>query len=57
MYEAVGKHAENDKRYFTRAAVRANQLRDTLPTAEYLISEADRVVNDILDAMEIVRQQ
>ncbi|OXV08859.1 hypothetical protein Egran_03379, partial [Elaphomyces granulatus] len=46
VYEAVGKGPENDKaadkRYFTRAVVRPGRLRDDIPTAEYLISEADR---------------
>ena len=54
MYEAIGKNAENDKRYFTRATVRTGQLRDSLPTAEFMIAEADRLMTDILDAMEIV---
>ncbi|KAK3720002.1 acetyl-coenzyme-A carboxylase [Vermiconidia calcicola] len=53
MYEAVGKNAENDRRYFTRATVRPGQLRDNVPTAEYMISEADRLMNDILDALEL----
>ncbi|KAK3050680.1 acetyl-coenzyme-A carboxylase [Extremus antarcticus] len=54
MYEAIGKNADNDKRYFTRAAVRTSQLRDTnMPTAEYVISEADKLMSDILDALEI----
>ena len=54
LYEAVGKNAENDRRYFARATVRPSQLRDAVPTAEYMISEADRLMTDILDAMEIV---
>ena len=54
MYEAVGKGAESDRRYFTRAVVRPGRLRDEIPTAEYLISEADRLMNDILDALEII---
>jgi len=54
VYEAVGKGAENDKRYFTRAVVRPGRLREEIPTAEYLISEADRLVTDIFDALEIV---
>ena len=54
VYEAVGKGAENDKRYFTRAVVRPGRLREDIPTAEYLVSEADRLMNDILDAMEII---
>ncbi|KAK5154946.1 hypothetical protein LTR04_005927 [Oleoguttula sp. CCFEE 6159] len=54
IYEAIGKGAENDKRYFTRAVVRPGRLRDNIPTAEYMISEADRLMTDILDAMEII---
>ncbi|KAL8762257.1 MAG: hypothetical protein Q9184_001705 [Pyrenodesmia sp. 2 TL-2023] len=59
VYEAVGKTSGDsdkavDKRYFTRAVVRPGRLRDDIPTAEYLISEADRLMNDILDALEII---
>ncbi|KAI9670036.1 MAG: acetyl-coenzyme-A carboxylase [Caeruleum heppii] len=54
VYEAVGKDVETDKRYFTRAVVRPGRLRDEIPTVEYLISEADRLMNDILDALEII---
>lgn len=58
VYEALGKGSGNekvtDKRYFTRAVVRTGRLRDEIPTAEYLISEADRLMNDILDALEII---
>lgn len=54
IYEAVGKGAENDKRYFTRAVVRPGRLREEIPTAEYMISEADRLMTDILDSLEII---
>ncbi|KAI9809983.1 MAG: acetyl-coenzyme-A carboxylase [Pycnora praestabilis] len=54
VYEAIGKDVESDKRYFTRAVVRPGRLRDEIPTAEYLISEADRLMTDILDALEII---
>ncbi|WEW57838.1 acetyl-coenzyme-A carboxylase [Emydomyces testavorans] len=58
VYEAVGKRPAKeeaaDKRYFTRAVVRPGRLRDDIPTAEYLISEADNLMNDILDALEII---
>ncbi|KAL7800619.1 acetyl-CoA carboxylase [Trichoderma afarasin] len=54
VYEAVGKTVDSDKRYFTRAVIRPGRLRDEIPTAEYLISEADRVINDIFDALEII---
>ncbi|TVY80028.1 Acetyl-CoA carboxylase [Fusarium oxysporum f. sp. cubense] len=54
VYEGIGKNVDTDKRYFTRAVIRPGRLRDEIPTAEYLISEADRVVNDIFDALEII---
>ena len=58
VYEALGKGSDGekavDKRYFTRAVVRPGRLRDDIPTADYLISEADRLMNDILDALEII---
>jgi acetyl-CoA carboxylase/biotin carboxylase 1 len=54
IYEAVGKGAESDKRYFLRAVVRSGRLREEIPTAEYMISETDRLMTDILDALEIV---
>lgn len=54
VYEAIGKESPSDKRYFTRAVVRPGRLRDEIPTADYLISETDRLVNDILDALEII---
>ncbi|KAI1818844.1 acetyl-CoA carboxylase, partial [Poronia punctata] len=54
VYEAIGKGVETDKRYFTRAVIRPGRLRDDIPTAEYLVSETDRVINDIFDALEII---
>ncbi|KAF1816101.1 hypothetical protein P152DRAFT_470153 [Eremomyces bilateralis CBS 781.70] len=54
IYEAVGKDAPQDKRYFTRAVVRPGRLREDIPTAQYLASEADRMFGDIFDALEII---
>ncbi|KAG0126309.1 acetyl-CoA carboxylase [Tuber indicum] len=54
VYEVYGKEVQRDKRYFTRAVVRQGRLRNEIPTADYLISETDRLVNDILDALEII---
>ncbi|KAI0480066.1 acetyl-CoA carboxylase [Xylariaceae sp. FL0804] len=54
VYEGVGKGVESDKRYFTRAVIRPGRLRDDIPTAEYLVSEADRVITDIFDALQII---
>ncbi|KAI1611633.1 acetyl-CoA carboxylase [Exophiala viscosa] len=58
IYEAIGKGEDRDKvvdkRYFTRAVVRPGRVKDEIPTAEYLISETDRLVNDICDALEVI---
>ena len=54
VYEAVGKGAGNDKRYFVRAVIRPGRLREDIPTVEYMTSEADRLLIDILDALEII---
>ncbi|THZ98158.1 acetyl-CoA carboxylase acc1 [Aureobasidium pullulans] len=54
IYEAIGKGVDNDKRYFTRAVVRPGRVRDDISTVEYMISEADRLMTDILDALEII---
>ena len=58
IYEAFSKGEDRDKvvdkRYFTRAVVRPGRLKDEIPTAEYLIAETDRLVNDICDALEII---
>jgi acetyl-CoA carboxylase / biotin carboxylase 1 len=58
VYEAIGKSSESDratdKRYFTRAVVRPGRLKEEVPTADHIISETDRLVNDICDALEII---
>ncbi|KAL2134647.1 hypothetical protein VTI74DRAFT_11225 [Chaetomium olivicolor] len=56
VYEGIAKESsvDIDRRFFTRAVIRPGRLRDEIPTAEYLISEADRVINDIFDALEII---
>ncbi|PVH91869.1 hypothetical protein DM02DRAFT_702585 [Periconia macrospinosa] len=54
IYEAVGKGAETDKRYFLRAVVGPSCLQEDSSAAEYMISEIERLITDILDALEIV---
>ncbi|KAJ1656041.1 acetyl-coenzyme-A carboxylase [Dispira simplex] len=54
MYYAVGKQNVSDCRFFVRALVRPGRLNSPYQTVEYLISEGDRLLNDILDALEIV---
>ncbi|ORZ00046.1 acetyl-CoA carboxylase [Lobosporangium transversale] len=54
VYYAVGKENTSDCRFFVCALVRPGRLRSSVRTADYLISETDRLLNDILDALEIV---
>ncbi|KAG4305746.1 hypothetical protein PORY_000656 [Pneumocystis oryctolagi] len=54
IYRAIGKEAPGDKRFFIRALVRPGKLTNKIPTSEYLISETNHLVSDILDALEII---
>ena len=54
VYKAEGKDVTSDVRFFVRAVVRPPRVRDEIPTSEYLISETDRLLNDILDALQIL---
>jgi len=57
IYHAVARENQLDNRFFIRALVRPGRLRGSMSTAEYLISETDRLVTSILDALEIVRAE
>lgn len=55
VYEAVAKNSSGiDKRYFTRGIVRTGSVRDDITAPEYLISEAHRLISDILDTLEVI---
>ena len=54
IYHAIARENQLDNRFFIRALVRPGRLRGSMSTAEYLISETDRLVTSILDALEIV---
>jgi acetyl-CoA carboxylase/biotin carboxylase 1 len=54
VYEAVAKNSSSDKRFFTRGIVRPGRIRDDISTPSYLISEANRLMTDILDALEVI---
>lgn len=54
VYEAVGKNAPSDKRFFTRGIIRTGIIRDEISISEYLIAECNRLMSDILDALEII---
>jgi acetyl-CoA carboxylase/biotin carboxylase 1 len=57
VYHAVARENQLDNRFFIRALVRPGRLRGTMSTAEYLISETDRLVTSVLDALEVVSAQ
>ncbi|CDS10010.1 hypothetical protein LRAMOSA02687 [Lichtheimia ramosa] len=54
VYYAVAKENPSDCRFFIRALVRPGRVKDSMRTADYLISESDRLLTDILDTLEIV---
>ncbi|KAJ3296515.1 acetyl-coenzyme-A carboxylase [Borealophlyctis nickersoniae] len=54
VYHAVGKKNSSDTRFFVRAIVYPGQVLSTVTTHEFLVSEGNRILTDILDALEIV---
>jgi acetyl-CoA carboxylase/biotin carboxylase 1 len=54
IYHGVARENQLDHRFFIRALIRPGRLRDNMNTADYLISETDRRVTSILDALEVV---
>ncbi|KAF9244091.1 acetyl-CoA carboxylase [Melanogaster broomeanus] len=57
IYHAVARENQLDNRFFVRALVRPGRLRGSMSTKEYLISETDRLVTSVLDALEVVSAQ
>ncbi len=57
IYHATGKENTSDIRFFVRALLRPGRLRGSMKIQEYLISETDRLVNSVLDTLEIVSSQ
>ncbi|KIY53020.1 hypothetical protein FISHEDRAFT_55652 [Fistulina hepatica ATCC 64428] len=57
IYHAVARENQFDNRFFIRALVRPGRIRGHMSMAEYLISETDRLVTSILDALEVVSPQ
>lgn len=54
IYHAVARENQLDNRFFVRALVRPGRIRGNINMAQYLISETDRLVNSILDSLELV---
>lgn len=57
IYHAVARENKMDNRFFIRALVRPGRLRASMSTAEYLITETDRLMTVVLDALEVVSAQ
>ena len=53
LYLGTGKKNTTDNRYFVRALIRPGLLQSSEAPVDYLISEADRVVGESLDALEL----
>ncbi|KAI5477007.1 hypothetical protein MNV49_006965 [Pseudohyphozyma bogoriensis] len=53
IYYAVGKDNSSDCRFFVRALVRPGRLRGNMKTVDYLVSESDRLITDVLDTLEV----
>lgn len=54
IYHAVARENQLDKRFFIRALVRPGRLSGSLSVSDYLVSETDRLMGSILDALEVV---
>ncbi|GJJ11159.1 hypothetical protein Clacol_005391 [Clathrus columnatus] len=54
IYHAVARENPLDSRFFVRALMRQGRLNSSLTLAEYLISETDRLIGSILDALQVV---
>jgi acetyl-CoA carboxylase/biotin carboxylase 1 len=57
IYHAVARENQLDNRFFVRALVRQGRLRGNMSTEQYLVSETDRLLTSILDALEVVSAQ
>ncbi|ADV22983.1 Acetyl-CoA carboxylase, putative [Cryptococcus gattii WM276] len=57
VYHAVGRENTSDVRFFVRALLRPGRFQGNMQVKEYLISETDRLVGDILDTLEVVSSQ
>ena len=57
IYHGVARENQLDSRFFVRGLVRPGRIKGSINTAEYLISETDRLVTSILDSLEVVMAQ
>ncbi|KAG6373128.1 acetyl-CoA carboxylase [Boletus reticuloceps] len=57
MYLAVTQENQLDNRFFVHALICPSRLHGSISTKQYLISEMDRLMTSILDALEVVSLQ
>jgi acetyl-CoA carboxylase/biotin carboxylase 1 len=57
VYRGVGRENTSDVRFFVRALLRPGRFTGSMKQTEYLISETDRLVGDILDTLEVVSSE
>lgn len=53
IYHAIGKENNLDNRFFVRALVHPSQIVSTVSTHDFLVSEGDRILKDIIDSLEV----
>jgi len=53
IYHAVAKENTTDSRFFVRALVHPSQIVSTVTTHDFLVSEGDRILKDIIDSLEV----
>ncbi|KAI8443300.1 acetyl-CoA carboxylase [Phakopsora pachyrhizi] len=54
IYYAEGKENSADCRFFVRTIVRPGRIKGNIKVADYLVTEAERLLNDALNALEVV---
>ncbi|KAH9821615.1 acetyl-CoA carboxylase [Melampsora americana] len=54
IYYAEGKENSADSRFFVRTIVRPGRIKGNIKVADYLVTEAERLLNDALNALEVV---
>ncbi|PVU96100.1 hypothetical protein BB561_001384 [Smittium simulii] len=57
IYRGTAKNDPTDSRIFIRVLVRHGTVKTPVHTIDYLISETDRLLTDILDNLEIIMDQ
>ncbi|KAI8929064.1 carboxyl transferase domain-containing protein [Entophlyctis helioformis] len=54
IYHGVGKKNSTDVRFFIRAIMYPGHILSTVSTLDFLVSEGNRILTDVLDALELL---